>query len=99
MLAALGSEPRVTIVRLPLTTHPHGLVVGDIATELGMPSSTLSNHLGKLKNEALVNVQREETFLRDPTNAAALDHPLRFLCAECSAGNKAVEPRPILCCS
>jgi len=51
MLAAMGTEPRLRIVRLLLAAHPEGLVVGDIAAELGIASSTLSHHLEKLRND------------------------------------------------
>ena len=64
MMAALGTETRLRIVRLLLSAHPHGLVVGEIGSELGIPASTLSHHLEKLKNEDLVKVPRESTFLR-----------------------------------
>ena len=30
MLAAMGSEPRLRIMRLLLSAHPEGMVVGDI---------------------------------------------------------------------
>jgi len=99
MLAAMGTEPRLNIVRLLLTAHPEGLVVGDIAVELGMANSTPSHHLEKLKNGGLVNVQREGTFLRYTANAAGLEELLGFLYAECCTRNKAVEPRRIVCCS
>jgi len=99
MLAAMGTEPRLNIVRLLLSAHPEGLVVGEIAAELGMANSTLSHHLDKLKNEGLVNVQREGTFLRYTANTAALEGLLGFLYAECCTRNKAVEPKRILCCS
>ncbi|MFO1218051.1 MAG: metalloregulator ArsR/SmtB family transcription factor [Burkholderiaceae bacterium] len=98
MLAAMGTEPRLAIVRLLLSAHPEGLVVGEIAAELGMAASTLSHHLDKLKNEALVAVQREGTFLRCTANAAALEQLLGFLYAECCTRSKAVEPRRITCC-
>jgi DNA-binding transcriptional ArsR family regulator len=45
MLGALGTEPRLRIVRLLLQSHPEGLVVGEIGAELGIPPSTLSHHL------------------------------------------------------
>ena len=64
MFSALGTEPRLRIMRLLLSAHPDGMVVGDIITELGITASTLSHHLDKLKNEDLVKVQRESTFLR-----------------------------------
>jgi len=50
MLGALGAEPRLRIIRLLLQAHPEGLVVGEIGAELGIPPSTLSHHLDKLKN-------------------------------------------------
>lgn len=97
MLAALGTEPRLRIVRLLLAAHPEGLVVGEIGAELGIPPSTLSHHLDKLKNEGLVSVQRESTFLRCKANTAALQEILGFLFAECCTRNKAIKPEAVTC--
>jgi len=96
MLSAMGTEPRLRIMRLLLSAHPDGLVVGDIGTELDIPNSTLSHHLEKLKNENLVKVRREGTFLRYSANAAALQELLRFLYAECCTRNRAVEPQQVV---
>ena len=96
MLAAMGTEPRLRIIRLLLSAHPDGLVVGEIQTELGIPSSTLSHHLEKLKNEDLIKVQRESTFLRYSANAESLQDLLTFLYAECCTRNKAVKPEDIV---
>lgn len=98
MLAAMGTEPRLAIVRLLLTAHPGGVVVGEIAAALGMAASTLSHHLDRLKNEGLVTVQREGTFLRCTANTAGLEELLGFLYAECCTRNKAVEPGRVTCC-
>jgi DNA-binding transcriptional ArsR family regulator len=98
MLAALGAEPRLRIVRLLLAAHPDGLVVGEIGAELGIPPSTLSHHLDKLKNEGLVSVQRESTFLRYTANTQALQDILGFLFAECCTRNKAIKPEAVTCC-
>ena len=98
MLAAMGSEPRLRIMRLLLSAHPDGMVVGEIGTELEVTASTLSHHLDKLKNEDLVRVQREGTFLRYSANTAVLEQLLGFLYAECCTRNKAVEPQKIVCC-
>jgi len=98
MLSAMGTEPRLRIVRLLLAAHPGGMVVGDIGTELGIPSSTLSHHLEKLKNEELVKVTREGTFLWYSANTLALQELLGFLYAECCTRNKAIEPQRIVCC-
>jgi ArsR family transcriptional regulator, arsenate/arsenite/antimonite-responsive transcriptional repressor len=98
MLAALGTEPRLRIVRLLLSAHPDGLVVGQIGAELGIPASTLSHHLEKLKNEGLVAVRRESTFLRYSARTEALQEILSFLFAECCTRNKAINPEAITCC-
>src|SRR5579872_699793 len=92
MFAALGAEPRLRIVQLLLTAHPQGLVAGDIQEELEIPASTLSHHLDKLKNEDLVRVRREGTFLWYTANTDALQEIMNFLYAECCTRNKAIEP-------
>ena len=96
MLSAMGTEPRLRIMQLLLSAHPDGLVVGDIQAELEIPNSTLSHHLEKLKNEDLVTVRRESTFLRYTANTEALQELLQFLYAECCTRNKAVKPQNIL---
>jgi ArsR family transcriptional regulator, arsenate/arsenite/antimonite-responsive transcriptional repressor len=96
MFSAMGTEARLRIMQLLLTAHPEGLVVGEIQEELGIPNSTLSHHLDKLRNEGLVEVQRESTFLRYTANTQALQELLQFLYAECCTRNKALKPRDIV---
>ena len=98
MFSAMGTEPRLRIMRLLLNAHPEGLIVSEIGSELEIPSSTLSHHLDKLKNEDLVRVRREGTFLWYSANTDALQELLGFLYAECCTRNKAIEPQKILCC-
>src|SRR5262245_40314684 len=98
MLAAMGTEPRLRIMQLLLSAHPEGLVVGEIGNELEIPSSTLSHHLEKLKNEGLVKVRRDGTFLWYSANTEALQELLGFLYAECCTRNKAIEPQMIVSC-
>ena len=95
MFSAMGTEPRLRIMRLLLSAHPQGMIAGDIGAELEIPASTLSHHLDKLKNEDLVNVRRESTFLWYSANADVLQELLGFLYAECCTRNKAIEPRTI----
>jgi ArsR family transcriptional regulator, arsenate/arsenite/antimonite-responsive transcriptional repressor len=96
MFTAMGTEPRLRIMRLLLSAHPEGLVVGEIQSELGIPNSTLSHHLEKLKNEELVKVRRESTFLWYAANTEALQELLGFLYAECCTRNNAVKPEAII---
>jgi DNA-binding transcriptional ArsR family regulator len=96
MFSAMGTGPRLRIMRLLLSAHPDGLVVGEIGQELGIPASTLSHHLDKLKNEDLVRVRREGTYLWYSANTEALQQLLGFLYAECCTRNKAIAPRAIV---
>ena len=96
MFSAMGTGPRLRIMRVLLSAHPDGMVVNEIGTELGIPASTLSHHLDKLKNEDLVNVRREGTYLWYSANAGVLQELLGFLYAECCTRNKAIEPQAIV---
>ncbi|ERR1017187_7224079 len=96
MFSAMGTEARLRIMQLLLKAHPEGLVVGEIQEELGIPNSTLSHHLDKLRNEDLVRVQRESTFLRYTANTDALQELLRFLYAECCTRNQAVRAEDVV---
>jgi ArsR family transcriptional regulator, arsenate/arsenite/antimonite-responsive transcriptional repressor len=96
MFSAMATEARLRIMQLLLSAHPDGLVVNQIQEELEIPNSTLSHHLDKLKNEDLVRVRREGTFLHYTANTEALQELLRFLYAECCSRNKAVEPKAII---
>jgi ArsR family transcriptional regulator len=96
MFSAMGTEPRLRIMQLLLSAHPAGMVVGDIGSELDIPSSTLSHHLDKLKNEGLVKVRRDGTFLWYTANTEALSELLAFLFNECCTRNKVVRPEAVL---
>ena len=98
MFSAMGTEARLRILRLLLSAHPEGMVVGEIADDLGIPASTLSHHLEKLRHESLVEVRRNGTFLRYTANTGALQELLGFLYAECCTRNKAIAPEKIVCC-
>jgi len=96
MFSAMGTEARLRIMQLLLSAHPDGMVVGEIQEELDIPNSTLSHHLDKLRNEGLVDVRRESTFLRYTANTEALQELLQFLYAECCTRNKALKPQDVV---
>ncbi len=96
MFSAMGTEPRLRIMRLLLSAHPEGMVVGDLQAELAIPASTLSHHLEKLKNRDLVTVRRQGTYLWYRANTDALRELLAFLYAECCTRNQAVKPESIV---
>jgi DNA-binding transcriptional ArsR family regulator len=94
MFSAMGT--RLRIMRALLSAYPDGMVVNKIGSELGIPASTLSHHLEKLKNEDLVKVRREGTYLWYSANSEPLQELLGFLYAECCTRNRAIEPQAIL---
>ena len=96
MFSAMGTEPRLKILRLLLSAHPEGMVAGEIQSELDIPNSTLSHHLEKMRNEDLINVRREGTFLWYTANTAALEELLGFLFEECCCRNKAIPRESIV---
>jgi DNA-binding transcriptional ArsR family regulator len=86
MLAAIGAESRLRIVRLLLQSHPDGMTAGELGDALRISASTLSHHLDRLKREEVIAVRREGTYLHYTANTAALEDLLRFLYAECCSG-------------
>ena len=92
MFAALGAEARLAILRLLLSAHPRGMVVGELQAELGIPGSTLSHHLDKLKSQGLVTVRRDRPFLWYAADTGTLRELLEFLYQECCSRNQVVEP-------
>ena len=96
MFSAMGTEARLRIMRLLLAAHPEGLTAGEVQAEVEIPASTLSHHLEKLKNEGLVAVRREGTYLWYRANVDDLQELLTFLYAECCTRNKAVKPESIV---
>src|SRR5437016_4381820 len=94
--SALGAEPRLQILRLLLSAHPDGLVAGEIQEELGIPASTLSHHLEKLKQVALVKARRDGTFLWYTADTDSLREVLNFLYEECCTRSRAVAPESVV---
>lgn len=96
MFGAIGAGPRLRIMRLLLSAHPDGMVVGDIQNETGIPSSTLSHHLDKLRNQGLIAVRRDRTFLWYSVRIESLRELLGFLYAECCTRNRVIEPGALI---
>ncbi len=88
--AALGAEPRLQILRLLLAAHPTGMVAGEVQEELGIPASTLSHHLEKLKQVGLVAVRRESTYLWYSADTGSLRQVMNFLYEECCTRSRAL---------
>jgi len=91
--SAIGAEPRLRIIQL-LIVAPHGRkTVGEIQEEIGLPWSTLSHHLEKLRNEELVTARRAGSFVWYTANAKVLSEMLGFLSLDCQVPRSSSRPQ------
>jgi len=81
--AALGQATRLDLLRALLNAGPSGLAAGDIATRLGVPSSTLSFHLRALDQAGLIAATRQGRSLIYAVQFARLRALLAFLVEAC----------------
>jgi arsenate reductase len=84
--AALGQGTRLDLVRALLGAGPNGLSAGDIANQLGVPSSTLSFHLRALDQAGLIAATRQGRSLIYAVQFARLRGLLSFLVEACCGG-------------
>ena len=84
--AALGQGTRLDLLRLLLDAGPNGAAAGEIATRLGVPSSTLSFHLRALEQAGLIAATRQGRSLIYAVQFARLRALLAFLAEACCGG-------------
>lgn len=86
---SLASDVRLDLFRLLVKNAPDGLVAGDIAKQLDIPSTNLSFHLKVIVQSGLVNVEREGRFMRYKANIPLMLEIVAYLTSECCADNPA----------
>lgn len=84
---ALAAGQRLDIFRLLVRNAPDGLIQGDIARELDIPSTNLSFHLKALVQSGLANVEREGRFMRYRADIPRMLEVIAYLTENCCAGN------------
>ena len=84
---ALSSDVRLDLFRLLVKNAPDGLVQGDIAKQLDIPSTNLSFHLKTIVQSGLVDVAREGRFMRYKANIPLMLEIVGYLTEECCSGN------------
>ena len=84
---ALSSDVRLDVFRLLVKNAPSGLVAGDIAKAMDIPSTNLSFHLKALVQSGLVSVEREGRFLRYRASIPLMLDVIAYLTAECCSDN------------
>ena len=94
VLAELGNETRLAIVRLLVRAGDDGLTVGDIQQAIGVPGSTLTHHLQRLRGAGLVSRTREGSTLWCRAEMACIRATADFLMEECCVDMKRPRARP-----
>ena len=90
---ALASPQRIQIVRLLLAAHNMGgMTAGHIQSELGIPASTLTHHLGKLESAGLIGSRKDRRWIWYYADAGGLRGMLEFLFQECCTRTAVVSP-------
>lgn len=84
---ALSSEVRLDLFRLLVKNAPDGLVAGDIAKQLDIPSTNLSFHLKAIVQSGLADVEREGRFMRYKANIPLMLDIIAYLTSECCLEN------------
>jgi len=84
---SLASSVRLDIYRLLVKHAPTGLVAGEIASLLALPSTNLSFHLKAMTHAGLVNVTQEGRYQRYRANLAIMQELIVYLTAECCTGH------------
>jgi ATP-dependent Clp protease ATP-binding subunit ClpC len=85
-IAALGNEARLGILKRLLTGYPEEMSAGDIGKATGIPGSTLSHHLDRLRREGLIESRKDRQWIWYRANAETLGDLLNFLYHDCCSG-------------
>ncbi len=85
LFEALSSDIRLDIFRLLVKSAPNGLVAGEIAKILDIPSTNLSFHLKAIVQSGLAMVEKEGRFMRYQANIPLMLEVVSFLTEKCCA--------------
>ena len=85
ILAELGNETRLTIVRHLVRAGGDGLMVGDIQRATGVPGSTLTHHLRRLCQVGLISRTRRGNALWCTADTGLVHSLAHYLIEECCA--------------
>ena len=84
---SLSSGVRLDVFRLLVKKGLDGMVAGEIATTLDVPSTNLSFHLKALTHAQLVSVEQKGRFQRYRANIPLMLDMVAYLTEECCAGH------------
>ncbi|WP_170468403.1 helix-turn-helix domain-containing protein [Ruegeria arenilitoris] len=90
-LSILGHPQRISVFRMLMRRFPDTVPAGELAEELGIKASTLSNYLNALQRSGLVKQERSGTSLLYSIEMNNVQQMLDFLIVDCCRG------RPDIC--
>ena len=83
--AAVGSAPRLQVLKLLVRSGPKGLTIGEIQTRTGIPASTLSHHLRSLAEGGVIRQLRQGRAVINMAEFDRLRELADYLLTECCA--------------
>jgi ArsR family transcriptional regulator len=86
-LSALAQEHRLALFRLLVQAGPLGMAAGAIASELGIPPSSLSFHLAQLRSAGLIEQERQHRTILYRADYAAMNGLVAYLMENCCAAS------------
>lgn len=89
-MGALAHEHRLAVYRMLVKAGPEGMSAGDIASEVGVPASSMSFHLALLNRAGLVTQRRESRSLIYAADFDAMNGLLAYLVEDCCQGHPEV---------
>jgi ArsR family transcriptional regulator, arsenate/arsenite/antimonite-responsive transcriptional repressor len=85
-LSAIAHPHRLATYRLLVQVGKDGLAAGDIASQLDIPSPSLSFHLSHLQRANVIHQRRESRSLIYSANFDLMNSLIRFLTDNCCNG-------------
>ncbi|WP_288107070.1 helix-turn-helix transcriptional regulator [Limnobacter sp.] len=84
---SLSSGIRLDVYRLLVRAGKEGMVAGEIAVSLNVPSTNLSFHLKALTQAGMLTVEQEGRFQRYKANIPLMLELISYLTEECCSGH------------
>jgi ArsR family transcriptional regulator len=84
---SLSSGVRLDVFRLLVKKGLEGMVAGDIASTLGVPSTNMSFHLKAMTQARLISVEQEGRYQRYRANIPLMLDMIAYLTEECCSDN------------
>jgi len=86
-LSALAQDTRLTVFRMLVKAGPDGMNATAIAEAVGVPTNTLSTHLGILSRAGLVQSRRESRLIIYTADFGGTRRLLTYLVQDCCGGH------------